>query len=375
MSTRRLHLVDTTLRDGTQAAGVTMARSAKVAIARALVAAGVPELEVGVPAMGADEIADIAAVAATVGGERVVTWCRGTFGDLVAARGCPVAAVHLSFPVSELHQQVWRSSRSDVLRKLRAVVTAARGSFARVYVGAQDASRADPHFLSEFAAAAAEAGAERIRYADTVGRLAPGQVAAALAPLLRAAPALEFEFHAHNDLGLATANTLAAFDAGAHAASITVNGLGERAGNAALEEVVMALRVAHGVEGLVDCSRLAALSDLVARESGRPLPLQKPVVGAAAFLHASGIHCAGQLRDEQCYEAFGPTLVGRDRPAFVLGGQTGGAAVRAALHARGITLEVEEARRLAGEVRRIARERGRALGPGEVQQLLAHRAA
>ena len=92
----------------------------------------------------------------------------------------------------------------------------------------------------------------------------------------------------------------------------------------------MALRVAHGVEGLVDCARLAALSDLVARESGRPLPVQKPVVGAAAFLHASGIHCAGQLRDEQCYEAFGPTLVGRERPAFVLGGQTGGAALREA---------------------------------------------
>lgn len=369
MQRRRWHLVDTTLRDGIQAAGVAMTAAGKRRVAEALGALGVPEFEVGVPAMGPDEVASIRELARILGPARVVTWCRGTWSDLEAAAACGVEAVHLSFPASALHQQLLGRSESDVLRELALLVTAARVRFKRVYVGAQDASRAGRGFLDAFAETAALAGANRIRYADTVGRLTPSQVGAALAPLLTAAADVEIEFHGHNDLGLATANTLAAFEAGAHAASVTINGLGERAGNAALEEVVLALRVGHGVEDLVRCEQLAHTSAVVAEASGRAVPAQKPVVGASAFLHESGIHCAGQLRDERAYEAFSPAAVGRVREAFVLGSHTGGAAVAAVMRERGIALDEHRARRIAAEVRRRAWVRGRALPVAEVAAL------
>jgi homocitrate synthase NifV len=157
--------------------------------------------------------------------------------------------------------------------------------------------------------------------------------------------------------------------------SVTVNGLGERAGNVALEEIVMALRVTHGVDCLVDCTKFGALSDLVARAACRPLPVQKPVVGAAAFLHEEGIHCSGQLRDERSYEAFAPSIVGRARLAFVLGTHTGGAAVAAALSAQGMNVSSEMARRIAARVRELATRRGCPVSADELHGLLNESAA
>jgi homocitrate synthase NifV len=362
-------LVDTTLRDGEQAPGVVFSLQEKIAIAQRLAAVGVQEIEVGTPAMGPEERHAIREIVSLGLSCRLTAWCRARRDDLDDAASCGVSAVHLSLPTSPIHLAVLGKSEGWLLEQVNTLVSCARERFAFVSLGAQDASRARPALLTQLALAALAAGAGRLRLADTVGVWNPWQVHGAVTGLRTAAPALALGFHGHNDLGMATANTLAAIMAGAASVDVTVNGLGERAGNAPLEEVVMAVRVTLGRHCRIDARRLTGLCTMVAKASGRTLPASKPITGEAVFRHESGIHVNALLHSRAAYEPFEAEHVGRDGCQFVIGTHSGSAAIRHVLEQRGIRVGQGEADRLLPRVREASRRRKGAITPGELVAL------
>ncbi len=376
---RRIHLVDTTLRDGEQAPGVVFTPLQRLSIARRLAACGVPEIESGTPAMGAAEQAALRELNLAGLPVRLTAWCRATRDDLEAARACGYRSVHISLPVSPIllgamdRDEEWVFQTLESLLHRHAQNVPSIGSWANfISVGAQDASRTNTSTLIRFAQKAQSLGAKRVRLADSVGCWNPETVGTVVRHVRAAAPGIRLGVHMHNDLGMATANSLVAVQHGATDVDVTVNGLGERAGNAPLEQLAMALRTLPDFDHGIRTDGLFNLCNEVARFSGRELPPNQPVTGGDVFRHESGIHVRALLKDRRAYEPFDAAAVGRSSRLNVQAGKHSGTASLMHLFAeQGLDLKQQEAAELLPMVRARSEKTGRGLTTAEL--VILHR--
>ncbi|MEM6255474.1 MAG: homocitrate synthase [Cyanobacteria bacterium P01_D01_bin.156] len=366
----QIYINDTTLRDGEQAAGVAFNLEEKVAIATFLDSIGIQEMEVGIPAMGRDEAQAIREISRLGLRANILGWNRAVLSDIQASIHCGLKRIHISVPVSDIQIQVkFQGHRNKMLERLRDAISFAQDHGLDVSVGGEDSSRADERFLLEVAQLVQEWGAFRFRFCDTVGVLDPFTTFEKVQKLV-ASLDISVEMHTHNDLGLATANALAGVRAGASSINTTVNGLGERAGNAALEEVVMALRQVYGLKTNIQTQRFLELSRLVAHTINCPVPPWKAIVGANTFAHESGIHAHGVLHNPSTYEPFDPKDVGWQR-RFVVGKHSGRHLLRQVLQNYGVQLDAHNSQFLLNAVRDLSTQLKRGLTVDELLTLVS----
>jgi D-citramalate synthase len=347
-------LLDTTLRDGEQAPGVSMTPDEKAGVARELDRAAVPFIEAGSACTGKGERETIRRVTALDLDATVTSFARGVQGDIDLALDCGVDGVNLVVPASDRHiEGKVGTSREEVLETTAELVEYATDHGLWVEVIGEDGSRSDLEFLERLAETTHGAGADRFCFADTVGHASPERTYEAVA---RVAPLGPTSTHTHDDLGLAMTNVHASLRAGADMVHGTINGVGERAGNVALEEVAIALYHCYDIE-TVTLDRLYDLAQKVASATGIQLPPNKAVVGENAFTHESGIHTDGTLKDDRMYEPYAPATVGRER-RLVLGKHAGRAGVRAALAEHDLEVTETELGEVAARVKRLG-DRGK----------------
>ncbi|HEY9429209.1 MAG TPA: 2-isopropylmalate synthase [Gemmatimonadaceae bacterium] len=384
MSQSRIQIFDTTLRDGEQAPGCTMTLEEKLEVARQLARLGVDIIEAGFPAASPGDWEAVHTIAAEVGtsdGPIICGLARANEADIdrcgSATLGAARRRIHVFIATSDIHlEHKLRMSRAQVLEATASMVRYARGLCEDVEFSPEDASRSDPEFLHDVLRAAVESGATTLNIPDTVGYATPDEYAVLIRGVRERVVGdldVTVSTHCHDDLGLAVANSLAGVRAGARQVECTVNGIGERAGNASLEEVVMALRTRRsyfGVESSVDSRELARTSRLVSSCTGVHVPPNKAIVGANAFAHEAGIHQDGVLKNRLTYEIMSAETVGLDGNILVLGKHSGRHAFRKHLSAMGYELDDEDLRHAFARFKEIA-DRKKILDERDIEAIVS----
>ncbi len=362
------HIIDTTLRDGEQAPGVVFTLDEKLRIAGMLEDCGIKELEVGTPAMGKDELHMIREIVQAGFRFDKLCWARAKEFDIEESAKTGANRINISFPVSDIQLSAMGRNTDWVLKQLRPIISFARQRFDFIAIGAQDASRANREFLNEFISACLAEGVDRIRLADTVGILNPFSTAQLVSSVSEKFPFVDFEFHGHNDLGMATANSVAALLSGASSVSATVNGLGERAGNAFLEEIAAALKVSAGIDCGIHLSGMQELCRFVAEASSKPIYPSKPIVGDMICRHESGIHCNSLLKNELTYQPFLSSEIGRSTE-MVLGRHSGSGTIRHLLEKQNLKMTDGQTALLTDQVKSLSFRKKRELRVDELISL------
>ncbi len=379
---QRVFIMDTTLRDGEQSPGASMTPAAKLRVAKQLARLGVDIIEAGFPAASRGDFEAVQAIAREVSGPAIMALARCNPGDIerAVAAVAPAArpAVHVFISTSDLHMEhKLKMTRSQVLDRVRRSVEQARAHVRHVQFSAEDASRSDRDFLVQVFQTAVDAGSTVINIPDTVGYATPWDYGALIGYLeanVRRSVDVVLSAHCHDDLGMAVTNSLAAVKAGARQVECTVNGIGERAGNAALEEVVMAMRTRPDVfpfETGVDTRELGPTSRMVVEATGITVQANKAIVGGNAFAHESGIHQDGVLKNRMTYEIMRPADVGAsDERMLVLGKHSGRHAVRKRLETLGYQVDDGIVDRVFKAFKALADER-KEIGDADLRMLMA----
>ncbi|ACB39769.1 homocitrate synthase family protein [Pyrobaculum neutrophilum] len=329
-------IFDTTLRDGEQMAGVALAPEEKLQIALALDEIGVDIIEAGFAAVSNEERTAIKNIAKETSRASIASLARLNKSDVDAAASADVDMIHVFIATSDIHLKYKLGiTRDEALQKIGEVVSYAKSYGVRVLFSAEDATRSDLDFLVKAYRTAVDAGADEINVPDTVGVMTPSRMAYLIRYIRERIPPVPIHVHCHDDFGMAVANTISAIENGAEVAQVVVNGFGERAGNAALEEVVAAAHYLLGMKTNIKMEKLYELSQLVSKLFGIPVPPNKAVVGENAFSHEAGIHVHGVLNNPFTYEPMRPEDVG-NRRRIVLGKHSGRHAVEWALKNIGV---------------------------------------